>query len=272
MTKQKTMPKQKIIEFLILFYNKPQEDELKQYDNFNDAKAEFNDEIEYYLNKKVGLDAIYNSLINAANSFIMFRSLVDITIDLPTREREKLYISMNEPFINTLIISLSKLDEILINNKRKIINDTSLRNDFKYLDEISNRLQKSNIRPLRNGWFAHPFDDEKRGIIYKTNKLRDDIFSVLRAICREEHVAEFDGSSDRLLWFCEKYLMKKASSSNEKILNIKSRPMEFIKNIYAFSATIKEKKLYNIEPYFLVPDDKLEVFKKSPEEYWDNIK
>ncbi|MBC6488027.1 hypothetical protein [Aeromonas hydrophila] len=265
------LTKEEIIHTLILFYSNPQDEELKKNPEFNSAKEEFQNKIEYFVNKKLGIDAIYTSLSNAANSFVMFRAFVNCVEDLPINEREKLYISMNEPFINSLMISLSKLEELLTNKKRIIVKDESVNNEFHYLDRLSNRLIDSNIRTLRNGWFAHPFEDKDKGVVYKPNKLEGDIFSVLRAICHEEHTAEFDKSSDRLLWFCEKYLMKNSSSSDEAILNIKSEPMEIIKNLNAFSVVIKNKKLYGIEPFFLVPKKEIELFKNSQKAYLSNF-
>mgnify|MGYP001052776398 FL=1 len=74
-----SLNQKEILFLLIKFYTFPQDNYLKsKYGNtdFNISKNYFNENIERFLNKKIGIDRVYNSLFNIGSSYLSFRYMI----------------------------------------------------------------------------------------------------------------------------------------------------------------------------------------------------
>ncbi|MFN2046586.1 hypothetical protein ACKVM6_03575 [Pantoea agglomerans] len=285
----KLSEQQHIILFsLIRFYTRPQDEFLKKTygdELFLETNNIFKKELESFVNKKIAIDRIYTSLNNAAQTYIIFRQMTSNgTIGTMGEVNEqKIFMSFNESFISSLIINFSKLREVLTFKKIDIIKDKSLCESFAYLDGLNNRITNAGITGLRNGWFAHAFEDERKGIVYRDKDIKDSIFTALEKICCEIHLQEFKGNKDRLRFFCEQYLFeaivtvnltpKSSGGLNREEVNISTKPKEIVRELNLFSRKIMEYKLYGVESFFVVEDDEIKKWSCNPKEYfYENLK
>lgn len=271
---------------LIKFYSCPQDEKLIHfYGNklFLKAFEYFKSELELFVNKKIALDRIYNSLNNASQTYAIFRQMEGSgnIKSLSENDKYKIFMSFNESFISSLIINFSKLREVLNFKKNIIINDESLFNAFSYLNKLNNRIGSAKVTDLRNGWFAHAYEVQRDGIVYRDKDIKNNIMNVLRELCDEKHRIEFDSSSDRLNFFCEKYLFEGYTTHNIKSIisdlinntkntsaNISTKPKELPRELYNFSMVIRDVKLFGVESFFTVEDSELVKWSKDPKDYF----
>lgn len=198
---------------LIKFYSRPQHEKLIDIYGeklFNKNISFFKSDLEFYVNKKIALDRIYTSLNNASQTYAIFKQMESNgnIKSVSQNDKYRMFMSFNESFISALIINLSKLREVLNFKKNIIINDESLFNEFSYLNELNNRIGSAKVTALRNGWFAHAFEVQRDGIVYRDKDIKQNIINVLREICDERHRTEFDSSTDRLNFFVKNISLK----------------------------------------------------------------
>jgi len=271
---------------LVKFYARPQEKALRlRYgdDVYNETYNYFKENLEYFVNQKIALDRIYDSLCNASQAFALFRQMEanGKMGSFDDKNERRIFRAFNESFISSLIINFSKLKEVLTFRKNIIFKDVLLSKDFAYLDNLNNRINKAKVTELRNGWFAHAYQDQRKGIVYRDKDIKEMIFNILENLCLEEHLDEFNRSTDRLGFFCETYLFEGRSTYNIQSIisdvvhnttnssaHISTRPKEIIREINVFAQKIREKKLLGIESFFIVEDSELEKWGSSPEEYF----
>lgn len=271
---------------LIKFYCRPQNEKLVELyggELFSKTDKYFNSELEMFTNKKIALDRIYNSLNNASQTYAIFRQMEgngNINA-LSEKDKSKMFMAFNESFLSSLIINFSKLREVLNFKKKVIVQDELLFNRFSYLNELNNRIDSSNVTELRNGWFAHAYEKERDGIVYRDKDIKDNIMNVLRELCDEKHRLEFDSSCDRLNFFCEKYLFEGYTTydlrsiisdlvNNTKVssANVSTKAKELLRELYNFSVAIRDVKLFGVESFFIVEDSELEKWSKNPSDYF----
>ncbi|EMN0827930.1 hypothetical protein R8H71_000676 [Providencia rettgeri] len=203
MYKDLTQKQIEILSYLIKFYTSPQNDFLENkygsYD-FSITNQYFKENTEYFLNKKLGIDRIYHSLINAGYSFALQRSIVKSNFEhiKSINEEKNIFMAINEPFVNSLVLNFCIFNELINFKKKQIINSYYLNAKFNYLDKLNNRIQKSGLELIRNGWTAHPFEDKENGIVYKTKIVYENTLNVLSKICHEEDRKIFNESNDRI--------------------------------------------------------------------------
>ncbi|WP_447872077.1 hypothetical protein [Serratia fonticola] len=271
---------------LIKFYTRPQENMLRKFygdDLYFETYQYFEAELEYFVNKKIALDRIYTSLSNASQTYAIFRQMESNGNIGPLDEDNafKVFMSFNESFISALIINFSKLKEVLTFKKNLIIEDESLCGDFTYLDDLNNKITKANVTKLRNEWFAHAYEDKRKGIVYRDKDIKENILNILKELCSENHLAEFNKSKDRLRFFCETYLFEGYTNINLKsfisdVVNktknssasVSTRPKEIIRELYLFSRKIRGVKLFEIESFFIVEDSELKEWSSNPKKYF----
>lgn len=271
MLKELSSKQIEILSFMIKFYTAPQNEYLEKRYAASDVKLSseyFKSNIEFYINKKLGVDRVYQSLFNAGSSFITYRYMLGrFSKAFKTENDErKAFMSFNEPFINSLIMIFSIFNELINDNKRLIINDRDLNGSFKYLDDLNNRISKSKIEKVRNGWTAHPFENKNLGLVYKARDIINDSFDILTSICHETYQDEFRSETDRLLLFCTKYLVNafELNHSSHAQVHIQTKPCEMLIEMSKFSVEIKRTKLLNIEPFFSPSDDDIRMFLLNP--------
>lgn len=271
------------LKYIIKFYTYPQDDFLKRKfgkEDFLISSKYFKENIEYFINKKIGIDRVYQSLFNAASSFAMFRYMIgnDKQKFISENEEKKALIAINEPYVNSLILNLCIFKELMTFNKKIIIKDEVLSKHFRYLDALNTRVRNSGVESVRNGWTAHPFENEDEGLIYKPVKISKEKFKVLEKICHEKDRDKFNDSGDRLAWFCQKYLISVYEISNVRDavmsviykrpvpqVRIETKPNEMLIEMSKFSSILKETKLLGIEPFFHPSDQDIEAYIKNPE-------
>lgn len=271
---------------LIKFYTRPQDEMLrKRYGDklYFETYKYFNENLEVFVNKKIALDRIYTSLCNASQTYIIFRQMASNgTIGMFEEVNEhKIFLSFNESFISALIINFSKLKEVLTFKKNLVFKDDSLRDSFFYLDDLNTKITKSDVTGLRNGWFAHAFEDERKGIVYRDKDIKESIFNTLENICAERHRDDFNKSTDRLVFFCENYLFEAYTSfklerlikdivnkANKSDADILTKPKEIINELNYFSRKIMDIKLFGIESFFIVEDYEIRKWSGNPKEYF----
>lgn len=255
---------------MIKLYTAPKNDYLQDRYNSSDiklAREYFKANVEFFINKKLGIDRVYQSLFNSGSSFITFRYMIGQLSDSFQNEEDerKAFMSFNEPFMNSLVINFSIFHELIKENKRLLINDDELSGSFKYLDDLINRISNSEIEKVRNGWTAHPFKNKRMGLVYKAREIIEDSFGILTSICDENFQDEFN-SKDRVFNFCKKYLVdafELQSSFDEKV-HLKTRACEILIEMNKFSIEIKRHKLLNIEPFFCPSDEDIREFLSNP--------
>lgn len=271
---------------LIKFYSRPQDEKLmKLYGNelFSKVAKHFKSDFELFVNKKIALDRIYNSLNNASQTYAIFRQMEksgNINA-ISENDKGKMFMAFNESFISALIINFSKLREVLNFKKNAIIKDKALLNEFSYLDEFNNRIGRAKVTDLRNGWFAHAYENERDGIVYRDKDITKNIINVLRELCDEKHRIEFDSSSDRLNFFCEKYLFEGnvtynikstisdiVNNTNTSSSNVSTKAKELPRELYNFSKAIQDIKLFGVQSFFIVEDSELDKWSKNPGDYF----
>jgi len=271
---------------MIKFYSRPQNEKLIDFygnEVFSKVAEYFKSELEFFVNKKIALDRIYNSLNNASQTYAIFRQMEgngNINA-LSENDKSKMFMAFNESFISALIINFTKLREVLNFKKNVIINDEELFNNFTYLNELNNRIGNAKVTDLRNGWFAHAYEKERDGIVYRDKDIKKNIINVLRELCDEKHRIEFDSSSDRLNFFCEKCLFEGYTTyniqsiisdlvNNTKIslANVSTKAKELPRELYNFSMAVRDIKLFGIESFFIVEDYELDKWSKNPSAYF----
>lgn len=276
---------------LIRFYACPQDELLRKFYGdklYLEANKVFKEEFEVFVNKKIALDRIYTSLNNASQTYISFRQMQSNgTIGMQSSLNEsKVFMSFNESFISALIINFSKLKEVLTIKKKLITKDDLLCDSFAYLDDLNNRIINSGLIDLRNGWFAHAYENERKAIVYLDNDIRESVFRVLRSVCSERYRDEFDKSRDRLRFFCEKHLIEAyttfnlgslisdiVNGTNKSEINVSTKPKEIIRELNSFSKIITDVKLLGIESMFIVEDNELNKWSSNPGDYFkENIR
>ncbi|MDR2994738.1 MAG: hypothetical protein LBV11_13145 [Bacillus cereus] len=271
---------------LIKFYPRPQNEKLIDFygnELFSKIAEYFKSELELFVNKKIALDRIYNSLNNASQTYAIFRQMEgngNINA-VSENDKSKMFMAFNESFISALIINFSKLREVLNFKKNVIINDEELFNKFSYLNELNNRIGSAKVTDLRNGWFAHAYEKERDGIVYRDKDIKKNVINVLRALCDEKHRIEFDSSSDRLNFFCEKYLFEGYTTYNIQsiisdlvnntkvsLANVSTKAKELPHELHKFSMLIRDVKLFGVESFFIVEDSEIEKWSENPSAYF----
>lgn len=273
---------------LIKFYVRQQEDILKSHfgtELYDETYKYFKLKIEFFVNQKIALDRIYTSLSNASQTYALFRQFKSngMISEMPSEDTHKMFMSFNESFISALIINFSKLNEVLTFKKTIIVKDDSLCNDFSYLDDLNTKIKNAKLTELRNGWFAHAFEKPRNGIVWRDKDISENIFSILRQLCLEKDLDDYNKSADRLYFFCERYLFEgytttelkpsiyavlhKNNSSKYKIV---TKPKDILFRLSLFSKKIKDIKLFGIENFFTIEDDELKKWSENPSEYFKN--
>jgi len=274
--------KQKEILFLIIkIYASPQDDYLKStfgIEDFNIAKRYFEDNVEFFLNKKMGIDKIYNSLFNIGSSYISFRYIIsEHSKTFQNKEDEKkAFISFNEPFVNSVILNLNLFHELIKNSMFKISTAPEFKPHFSYINGLCNRIKKSSIISIRDTWVAHPFKNKHKGIIYSPKEIHESVLEAFKTLCNEHDKKEFENSKgDRLAWFCLKYIVDcietppSIKEAVHSVLNnleppvhrISTRPKEMLIEMNKFSTIIRDEKLFGIEPFFNPSEQDIELIK-----------
>ncbi|WP_421235490.1 hypothetical protein [Aeromonas enteropelogenes] len=139
--------------------------------------------------------------------------------------------------------------------------------NFDYLGKLIKRIEHSKIREIRNNWLAHPFENKDNSLVFKSKHIQTSMLNSLGKICTKEDFPIYVQSNDRLKWFCERYLMKSTTTKENDHLKFQTSAMDIIKELYKLSNCIKIKKLYDIEPFFIVPEDQIHEFHLSPSRY-----
>ncbi|EFB4782914.1 hypothetical protein FQF13_06235 [Escherichia coli] len=261
-----------IIYCLIKFYiNKPEQQLMDTFgsDKFNENHLNFEAKIKPFLNLKIGLDRIYDSLTNTSRAYVLFRNAIAKSdVQYTQNDERKVFMSINNMLVNSLMIEFSKFNELINKTKKFFIKDAELRSYFLNLDNFNNRISNSELRKIRNGWFAHPFEDETNLTVFREGSFQNSIFKVLEELTSPESKDDFKKSKDRVLFFCEKYLFScKNSWTPKNGFTISTKPQEILIDMNKFSTELKKIRLYNIEPFFSVEDKELYIFMKDPAHY-----
>ncbi|MBN3217125.1 hypothetical protein [Pectobacterium polaris] len=266
---------------LIKFYTFPQDDYLKlKYgeDDFNVAKKKFNEKIEYFLNKKIGIDRVYNSLFNIGSSYLSFRYMIgNYPNALQNNDNEKkAFISFNEPFVNSVILNFNIFYELIKFNMKDISMSPELKACFGYINDLCNRIQKSGIISIRDRWVAHPFKDKNIGVVFSPQEIHTEVFKAFSILCIDEDKAEFKkNANDRLAWFCQKYIVQciehypsipeaihgVLTRTPPPVHQISTKPSEILIEMNKFSSLLRDKKLFGIEPFFHPSEEDIEYVK-----------
>ena len=261
-----------IIYCLIKFYiNKPEQQLMDTFgsDKFNENHLNFEAKIKPFLNLKIGLDRIYDSLTNTSRAYVLFRNAIaKSNVQYTQNDERKVFMSINNMLVNSLMIEFSKFNELINKTKKFFIKDAELRRYFLNLDNFNNRISNSELRKIRNGWFAHPFEDETNLTVFREGSFQNSIFKVLEELTSPESKDDFKKSKDRVLFFCEKNLFScKNSWTPKNGFTISTKPQEILIDMNKFSTELKKLRLYNIEPFFSVEDKELYIFMKDPAHY-----
>lgn len=273
---------QKEILFLIIkFYTSPQDDYLKsKYGNtdFNISKNYFNESVEHFLNKKIGIDRVYNSLFNIGSSYLSFRYMIG---NYPNAfqnadDEKKAFIAFNEPFVNSVILNFNIFYELIKFNMKDISMSPEFKSDFDYINSLCNRIKDSGIISIRDRWAAHPFKDKSRGILFNPQEIHKEVFKAFNILCVDEDKKEYNNSTnDRLAWFCQKYIVygiehypsipeavhSVLKGEKPPVHRISTKPSKFLIEMNKFSSLLREKKLFGIEPFFHPSEEDIESVK-----------
>lgn len=239
---------------------------LKQIDEKRHEKTLrlYRQKYKFYVHRYVALSYIYQSMINIANTFSYFDEHKKALI----HEREKnIYLAMNEPFAQGIIIQYAKLKEALVDIysdeprdialKERLLKNKSVEAGYSALSELYQKIKESNVEDLRNTIFAHPFKADKKNVIYPY-EATENILSTFKSLCDEPDNRAFSKSKNRIAYFCNQYLMKASRILYLRDKNknsIKTNAQKHVRIINEFMCLLRDEYFFGYEP-ILIPDEK----------------
>ncbi|BEN60919.1 hypothetical protein SMKC069_36100 [Serratia marcescens] len=247
---------------------------------YTQAYNEFKINFQFYVNRYLALSYIYHSMINAGSTFssmVLLEEVKIINLDRGPKDTN-FYYARNEPFGHQIIMQYAKLYEALVNidalegdsnkfnenEKRhalKILDSDKLKDAYVYLNDLRNRIESSGALKLRNNIFAHPFKDGGAGSVVFLEQVTSKVYSILRDLCDETDREKYEGSDNRIRFFCSNYIMRavyggsdgcNALSSIEKQFAIKTKAQKHIIALYEFMSILRGEKLLGVEPFLIV--------------------
>ncbi|ECU2994261.1 hypothetical protein I3I58_002723, partial [Salmonella enterica subsp. enterica serovar Cerro] len=248
--------------------------------DFSIAKEYFNENIEYFINKKIGIDRVYNSLFNIGSSYLAFRYMIGNYPQAFQNEHDEkaAFIAFNEPFVNSVILNFCILQE-LIEFKMKVLSTSpEFKPHLTYINKLYKRIKKSGAISIRNGWTAHPFKDENKGHVFKPQEIHKETFKVFENLCLEDDKVEYNScTNDRLAWFCQKYIVHCTESypsvmeavhsvltnTQPPVSRIVAKPREILIEMNKFSSMLRDAKLFGIEPFFHPSEKDIQNIKEN---------
>ncbi|MBK0035869.1 hypothetical protein IBT47_26735 [Erwinia sp. S43] len=137
----------------------------------------------------------------------------------------------------------------------KLLDNNIVKKEYFYLSDLRRRIKSSGVLELRNNVFAHPFKDGEAGSVIFPKDVTNKMHSILRELCDDKDKKQYDKSKNRIVYFCNNYLMSANYSYKGSIkgeFRIETQAHRHIKELYKFMSVIRNEKLLGEEPLLQV--------------------